>query len=137
MNTREVAVEISVMQPPICSNPLCILISILFQLISVLFILQSYENLLLYPTILRYPIADVVKFFIIDKDDPQGDVFLVTASAEEMVKYHIQGLAVVDKPQNIPAECVVASIAVWKDDMDEAQQTVVRVYSLDWHQQVS
>ena len=85
-----------------------------------MFILQSYEKLLLYPTILRYPIADVVEVLVIDEDDPKRDVILVIACAEEMVKYHIQGLAVVDKPQNIPAECLVITITVWKDDVDEA-----------------
>ena len=32
---------------------------------------------------------DIVKFFIINEDSPQGDVFLGGADAEEMVKYQI------------------------------------------------
>ena len=60
-----------------------------------------------------------------------------TASAKEMVKYHIQGLAVVDKPQNIPAERFVVTITVRHDDVDETQLPVIGVYSLDRHQHVS
>ena len=102
-----------------------------------MFILQSYKNLLLYSTFFGCPVADVFEFLVIDEDDTQGDVVLVAACAEEMVKYHIQGLAVVDKPQNISTECLVVTITVCHDDMDEAQQPVVGVYSLNRHEQVS
>ena len=74
--------------------------------------LQSYNNLLLYSTVFCCPVADVVEILVLDKDHPQDDIVLVTAGAKEMVKYHIQGPAVVDKPQNIPAECLVVTITV-------------------------
>ena len=74
--------------------------------------LQNYNNLLLYPTVSCRIVGHHVGVLVIDEDGAQGDVILGGAGAEEMIKYHVQGLAVVDKPQNIPAECLVVTITV-------------------------
>ena len=79
---------------------------------------------------------DIVKFFIINEDSPQGDVFLGGASAKEMIKNHIQGLAVVNEALRILDEWLVVAVACWHDDMDETQQAIIRVYSRNRHQQV-
>jgi hypothetical protein len=77
---------------------------------------------------------DIVKFFIINEDSPQGDVFLGGASAKEMIKNHIQGLAVVNEALRILDEWLVVAVACWHDDMDETQQAIIRVYSRNRHQ---
>ena len=80
---------------------------------------------------------DIVKFFIINEDSPQGDVFLGGASAKEMIKNHIQGLAVVNEALRILDEWLVVAVACWHDGMDETQQAIIRVYSRNGHQLVS
>jgi hypothetical protein len=62
--------------------------------------------------VLSYPVSDIVEILVIDNDNPQGNAILSGASAKEMVKYHIQGLAIVNKPQNLPAECLVVTITI-------------------------
>ena len=93
--------------------------------------------MLLYPTILCRIVGHFVKFFIIDEDSPQDDVFLSDASAKEMIKYHIQGLAVVNEVLRILDEWLVVAVACWHDGMDETQQAIIRVYSRNRHQLVS